>query len=517
MKTCMTPSNVMRKLAACWRTCGACLVLLAMMTLVVGCSNTKQRDKDKAGKDKNAAPDKKTPAETDKKDQPQPPKADAPTTDTPKADAPSSDSDTKPEATDEKPAEEKPAEEKPAEDTPPADAKPDADATDAAASNKVLLGGPELTAGIPGEGALTKEQISAWLDDPRNHEVLEVELPLGLSLGALQIVGIEDNPLTRAKIELGRQLYFDPRLSADSTISCATCHNPDTGYAAPTQFGVGIKDQTGNRNSPVAYNRILSGPQFWDGRAASLEEQAVGPIANPIEMGNTHEACVKCLEGIEGYKMQFDKIFGEMTIEAVGKSIASFERVVVTGPSPYDYDAALDKYRRLPAEDLEFLEEDDPAAFAEYRRLLAAAEESPLSDSARRGKELFFSDKSRCATCHVGANFTDEKYHNLGVGMDAAEPDLGRYVVTMDDKDRGAFKTPTLRNVAQTAPYMHDGSQKTLEEVVEWYAKGGHPNDHLSDKIVKLELSDQDKADLVEFMKALTGPLTPVEKGRLPE
>jgi cytochrome c peroxidase len=421
-----------------------------------------------------------------------------------------------------KPEEKQPEGEKPAVPAAPESKNPAEDSTAAvdpaaAESSTILLGGPELTSGIPGEGPLTKEQIQAWLDNPKNHEPLDVALPLGLSLGQLQIVGIKENPLTRAKIELGRQLYFDPRLSADMTISCATCHNPDTGYAAPTQFGEGILGQKGNRNSPTAFNRILSGAQFWDGRAARLEDQAVGPIQNPIEMGHTHEACIKSLDAIEGYKLQFQRIFGELNIDAVGKAIASFERTVVTGPSAYDYHVALEKYKQLDAEDLESLKEDDPDAFAEYSRLLTASEKLPMSESAVRGKELFFSDKSRCATCHVGANFTDEKYHNLGVGMDAKEPDLGRFAESKDEKDRGAFKTPTLRNIVQTAPYMHDGSQKTLEEVVEWYAKGGHPNPHLSDKIVKLELSEQDKKDLVEFVRALTGPLTPVVRGRLPE
>src|SRR5690606_32279581 len=141
----------------------------------------------------------------------------------------------------------------------------------------------------------------------------------------------------------------------------------------------------------------------------------------------------------------------------------------------------------------------------------------PLDESAKRGGELFFSEKAGCTQCHVGANYTDEKYHNLGVGMEAEEPDVGRFSETKDEKDTGAFKTPTIRNVAQTAPYMHDGSQKTLEEVVEWYDKGGHPNPHLSDKIKKLNLTDQEKQDLVAFMKALTGPLPKVEKLRLPD
>ena len=185
-----------------------------------------------------------------------------------------------------------------------------------------------------------------------------------MSAGRQQVKGLDANPLTRAKIELGRQLYFDPRLSADGMVSCASCHAPDHGYAADTQFGVGISGQTGGRNSPIAYNRILSDKQFWDGRAASLEEQAKGPIANPIEMGNTHEACVKTLAGIEGYKLQFDKIFGEVSIDAVAQAIASFERVLVTRPSPADYYEQFRPFADLDPEDLE----DDPEQLAAYKQ-----------------------------------------------------------------------------------------------------------------------------------------------------
>lgn len=380
--------------------------------------------------------------------------------------------------------------------------------------SKVLLGTPELTAGIPGEGTLTKSEILAWLDDPRNHEPLDFDLPLGLAAGRQQVKGVDENPLTRAKIELGRQLYFDPRLSADEKISCATCHSPESGFAAHTQFGVGIKGQQGGRNSPVSYNRILSDAQFWDGRAASLEEQAVGPIQNPIEMGNTHEACVACLKGIEGYRLQFEKIFGELTIQTVGKAIASFERAIVTGPAPFDYNERL---RTFSEQDPDELKEEDPDLFQQYEEAKAAAEAHPMSEEAKRGRDLFFGQKAGCTACHVGPNLSDEKYHNLGVGMDAKEPDLGRSVVTKDDKDRGAFKTPTVRNVELSAPYMHDGSQKTLEEVVDWYAKGGHPNPNLDEKIKKLELTDQDKKDLVEFMKACTGEFPEVQTDRLPE
>ena len=256
----------------------------------------------------------------------------------------------------------------------------------------------------------------------------------------------------------------------------------------------------------------MSDEQFWDGRARSLEDQAVGHIANAIEMGNSHEACVACLKGIKGYVVQFDKIFGELTIETVGMALASFERAIVTGPSPYDY---YDQFRPMENADPEDLKEN-PVAYAKYEQASAAMKSHPMSDSVKRGRELFFGNKAGCTECHIGANFSDEKYHNLGVGMDTEKPDRGRAEISKDDKDLGAFKTPTLRNVALSYPYMHDGSQKTLEEVVEWYAKGGHPNPHLSQKIKKLDLTAQDKKDLVEFMNALTGDFPKVERGRLP-
>lgn len=384
-------------------------------------------------------------------------------------------------------------------------------ASAAADTEQVMLGDPSLTAGVPGSGPITLEQIEAWLANPANHVTLEPELPLGLSQGAGQIKGIAENPLTRAKIELGRQLYFDTRLSEDSTISCATCHDPATGYTAHTKTGVGIRGQKGGRNSPVAFNRILSDLQFWDGRADSLEAQAVGPIANPIEMGFTHDGVVKRLSKIPVYVRQFEKIFGELTIDRVGQAIASFERAIVTAPSPYDYYEQLLPFTRMDEEDIA----DDEDLAKLYAEAKAACEAQPMNDAAKRGRDLFFG-KANCTACHVGANLADEKYHNLGVGMDQADPDLGRFVVTKDPADTGAFKTPTVRNAALTAPYMHDGSQATLEEVVEWYDRGGHPNAHLSDKIKPLHLSAQEKTDLVEFMKACTSATPPVETGRLP-
>jgi cytochrome c peroxidase len=412
-----------------------------------------------------------------------------------------------PAASDEPPAPEPKAEPK---DEP----KPEQSAAPQAADGKVMLGSPELTAGIGGEGPLKDEEIDAWLANPANHEPLDFELPLGLATGAGQIKGVDKNPLTRAKIELGRQLYFDPRLSSDASVSCASCHDPGEGFGRHTQFGEGIKGQKGGRNSPVSYNRILSDSQFWDGRAGSLEDQAVGPIANPIEMGNTHEACVVCLKGIPGYQKQFDKVFGQLDIDAVAQAIASFERSIVTQPGPFDYYARLKPFEELDKEDIDA----DPGLKASYAEALTGAEAHPLSESAKRGAELFFSQKVGCTACHVGANFSDEKYHNIGVGMDSEKPDIGREEVTKDPKDRGAFKTPTIRNVSTSAPYMHDGSQKTLEEVVDFYAKGGHPNPNLDEKIKKIDLSDQDKKDLVEFMKqGLTSDFPKITRDRLPE
>ncbi|NBT14708.1 MAG: cytochrome-c peroxidase, partial [Planctomycetia bacterium] len=293
---------------------------------------------------------------------------------------------------------------------------------------------------------------------------------------------------------------------------CASCHDPSMGYSAHTKTGVGIRGQLGGRNSPVSFNRILTGVQFWDGRADSLEAQAVGPIQNPIEMGFTHEGVVKRLGELPVYKKQFDKIFGGLTIDRVGQAIAAFERAIVTSPSPYDYYEQMKAFAGLDAEDIA----DDPDLAKRYADAKAAVEAHPMSEEAKRGREIFFTEKGNCTACHVGANLADEKFHNIGVGMEAEKPDLGRVAISKDPKDTGAFKTPTVRNVALTAPYMHDGSIATLEEVVEWYDKGGHANPQLSDKIRPLKLSAQDKSDLVAFMQACTSPTPPVQTARLP-
>ncbi len=278
-----------------------------------------------------------------------------------------------------------------------------------------------------------------------------------------------DNPPTAEKIALGKQLYFDKRLSRDNTISCASCHDPGKGYSNGDQFATGFKGQKGGRNSPTVINAAYNTFQFWDGRAGSLEEQALGPIANPIEMNLTLKEAVDRINKIPGYKSQFQKVFGsDATEENIAKAIASYERTVLCGDAPYDRFKAGDK--------------------------------KALSPAAERGRVLFFG-RAACSSCHSGPNFTDNAFHNIGVGMDAKQPDEGRKAISNLGGDTGSFKTPTLRDIAKSGPYMHDGSLKTLKEVVEHYNKGGVPNEFLDEEIFKLNLTPQEVDDLVTFMK----------------
>ncbi|HZL90025.1 MAG TPA: cytochrome c peroxidase [Pirellulaceae bacterium] len=291
------------------------------------------------------------------------------------------------------------------------------------------------------------------------------KLPLGLK--PLPIPA--DNPITPEKVELGKQLYFDPRLSCDDTTSCASCHDPKKGWSNGDAVATGVRGQKGGRSAPTVINAAYHNLQFWDGRANQLEGQALGPIQNPIEMDHKIEECVKKLNAIEGYRAAFQKVFGgPVTPENVAKAIAAFERTVLSGDAPFDRFKAGDK--------------------------------SALSEAAQRGFKVFF-NKAHCSACHTGHNFSDGAFHNIGVGMDAEKPDLGRYEISKLEGDKGSFKTPTLREIARTAPYMHDGRFKTLEEVVEYYDKGGHANPQLDEEMHELKLSPQDKADLVIFLK----------------
>lgn len=342
---------------------------------------------------------------------------------------------------------------------------------------------------------LTEAEIKAYLDDPKNHEPIIPKAPFGLSPVAASIPS--DNPMTRAKVELGRLLYFDTRLSRDETISCASCHGPAEGFADADQFSIGIEGKTGNRQAPTVMNRVFGKIQFWDGRAPTLEAQSLGPIQNPVEMGFTVSGAIERLKGIPGYKLFFEKVFGEVNDENLAKAIATYERTVLTGGSPNDYYTKAERFLKMTPDVIDSL---DPDEKANVEKSIADYKAHPMSEAALRGRALYFG-KAECSLCHVGENLTDEAFYNIGVGMEKKDYDVGRYAVTKKDEDRGAFKTPGLRNIAATAPYMHDGTQKTLMEVVDHYDKGGTPNPYQSKRIKKLNLSKQEKEDLVTFMK----------------
>ncbi|MDE3040698.1 MAG: c-type cytochrome [Nitrospirota bacterium] len=290
----------------------------------------------------------------------------------------------------------------------------------------------------------------------------------------------------KAKVELGKQLFFDGRLSKNGAISCAFCHNPMSGFADPRQTSIGIGGGVGGRQAPTVYNTAFNHLQFWDGRARSLEEQAIGPIQNPIEMGETHEHVVSKLNKIKGYQQQFRAVFGtEVSLQGIAEAIAAYERTVISTTS------AFDQY--------------------------VAGDAKAMDESAVRGMALF-KGKARCILCHNGPNFTDNQFHNLGVPqVGPLKEDLGRYDVTKAEKDKAAFKTPTLRSIVETAPYMHDGAFKTPEEVVEFLNAGGGANPNLSTLVKPLNLTPEEKADLVAFLKALTGEPIPFQLPKLPK
>ncbi len=287
------------------------------------------------------------------------------------------------------------------------------------------------------------------------------------------------------KVNLGKQLYFDGRLSKNNAISCAFCHNPGTGFADARQFSLGAFGTAGGRQAPTVYNTSFNPFQFWDGRATSLEEQAIGPIHNPIEMAETHETVVPKIAKIPGYQKQFRAVFGAgVSLQGIADAIAAFERTIVSANS------AFDKY--------------------------TMGESKAMDDAAIRGMQLF-KGKARCVLCHNGPNFTDNQFHNLGVPQEGLlKEDLGRYNVSRRERDKGAFKTPTLRSVTETAPYMHDGVFKTLEDVIEFKNKGGEPNPNLSPLMKPLSLTPEEKADLLAFLKALQGASLKIVMPKLP-
>lgn len=273
----------------------------------------------------------------------------------------------------------------------------------------------------------------------------------------------ESNPLTLEKVRLGQELFFDKRLSRDQSLACASCHDPAHGFTDARPVAIGVLGRRGSRRVPSLLNRGYGASFFWDGRVRTLEEQVLQPIANPLEMDLPLEEAVARLRPKVG------------TVEELSHALASYVRTILSGDSPYD-------------------------------RYLAG-ERAALSAIELEGLRLF-RGKANCASCHLGPNLTDELFHNTGIGFrDGAFADPGRFEVTRDPRDLGAFKTPTLRGIAERAPYMHDGSLATLEEVIEHYDRGGIANPNLDEDIRPLHLTADEKRAIVAFLNALTGPV----------
>ena len=296
-----------------------------------------------------------------------------------------------------------------------------------------------------------------------------VAVPLGLDLVAPVP---EDNTITEAKIALGEMLFFDSALSADETLSCASCHQPTHHFTDGRPRAVGLQGREGTRNVPSVLNSAYGRSFLWDGSVSSLEEQVLRPIQGKAELGLELDQLLRRLSGQDIYRAAFRNAFGrgEISENRVARALATYLRSLRSGDAPVD----------------RFLHGD------------AAA----LSASARRGFRLFVG-RANCGTCHLAPLFTDHELHNTGVSW--GSPDLGSYTITGREEDRGMFKTPSLRNVAMTAPYMHDGSILTLEAVIEHYERGGTPNPNLDEEIVPLRLTPQERADLIAFLESLTG------------
>ena len=319
-----------------------------------------------------------------------------------------------------------------------------------------------------------------------------------------------DNPQTPAKVELGRKLFFDDRLSADGTVSCDQCHAPAKGFTDQLPASMGIHHAFGQRNAPTVLNALFNTLQFWDGRAPTLEKQIEGPTINPVEMGNKSlDDVVAKVKGISEYQQSFQTVFnGAITMDNIEKAIAAYERTQIAFDTPFDR--------------------------------FMAGDQNAISASARRGWSLF-NGKGRCMTCH-GWNptqplFTDNRFHNIGVSAHKADfvplarkalvliaqggggsqqldqlaiqtdmSGLGRFLVTKQQHDIGGFRTMGLRNLLVTQPYFHDGSQQTLWDVLDHYNKGGVPNPYLDGGLLPLGLSESEENDLVALLATLTSP-----------
>jgi cytochrome c peroxidase len=294
-----------------------------------------------------------------------------------------------------------------------------------------------------------------------------------------------DNPLTESKVRLGRRLFFDTILSDDGSMSCATCHRPEHGFASPQVVSIGVNNARGERNVPTLWNRAYGRHFFWDGRANTLEQQALQPIENPKELASSVPAVIARLAADASYQEAFRQAFAGaddgfvesdltrlITAENLAKAIASFERTLVVGNGPAD----------------------------QFR----ASEYGALTAQQRIGMWIFES-RGKCWQCHSGDHLTDDHFHNTGVGYGREPRDVGRFGVTTRESDRFAMKTPSLRGISHSGPYMHDGSLATLRDVVSFYNQGGSPNDPGLDPLIRpLELNDAEVDALAEFLRALT-------------
>jgi cytochrome c peroxidase len=301
------------------------------------------------------------------------------------------------------------------------------------------------------------------------------EIPLGLDR---YLPVPESSPLTVARVELGRRLFFDPVLSRDRSLACASCHVPAYAFTDGRQVSRGIDGRVGTRNVPTLVNRAYGRTFFWDGRTTTLEDQVLRPIADSLEMGLPVDSAVARLNADESYVRAFADVFGDSpAADRLARALASFVRAILAGDAPLD--------RAL------------------------AGDSSALGAQARAGLRLF-RGKAGCVRCHIGPNFTDEQFHNTGVAWDGTRfTDPGRLTVTGNPADLGAFKTPTLREVARTAPYMHDGSVPTLEAVIEFYDGGGRANRNLDVAIHPLQLTGAEEQALVAFLRSLTSAASP--------
>ena len=298
--------------------------------------------------------------------------------------------------------------------------------------------------------------------------------PLVIPSGFPKPVIPATNPLTPDKVELGRYLFYESKLSGDNTKSCSSCHAASTSFSDQGKAtSIGIRSGRGSRNAPalmnLAYDTVAF---FWDGRAATLEAQATAPITNPIELGSDTNSVIQKLSVSPLYKMMFANAFGDskITMDRIGKALSSFERTMISGGSDYDR--------------------------------FMAGDSSALSAAAQRGMQTFQSKEVNCVGCHKGVNFTDNQFHSTG--LETFYEDQGREMVTQDPRDNGKFRTPSLRNIALTAPYMHNGSFTSLQAVLDHYNEGGKHNSTQDSLIHELHLNQSQMDDLIAFLRSLS-------------